>query len=189
MEFQKLTKSEMRDHKFTEELVDHYWGSINYVSSLIKASEIKAGLILSFYGILLNFSYKFIEIILASTPSKTLLFVLLGASFLCTLTSIYFSIRCFMPRIEATYEKNVFFFKDVISKFGSIKEFSKTFYKISLDEEQLFDQLGQQIYIISKIASIKFKYVNKSLRFLALSLLFLLVSLAYNLILTSFLEN
>src|SRR5690606_41548190 len=96
--------------------------------------------------------------------SQSLLYVLFGASFMCTLTSIYFSIRCFMPMIEATYEKNVFFFKDVISKFGTIKEFSKTFYKISLNEEQLFDHLGQQIYIISKIASIKFKYVNKSLR-------------------------
>ena len=41
----------------TEELVDHYWGSINYVSSLIRASEIKAGLILSFYGILFNIIY------------------------------------------------------------------------------------------------------------------------------------
>ena len=120
MEFQKLTKSEMRDHKFTEELVDHYWGSINYVSSLIKASEIKAGLILSFYGILLNFSYKFIEIILTSTPSKTLLFVLLGASFLCTLTSIYFSIRCFMPRSAATNVEKVFLRKEMISLFGSV---------------------------------------------------------------------
>ena len=41
-----------------EELVDHYWGSINYVFSLIKASEIKAGLILSFYGILLNQMFR-----------------------------------------------------------------------------------------------------------------------------------
>ena len=45
-----------RNNKHTDDLVDHYWGSITYVSSLIKASEIKAGLILSFYGILLNFS-------------------------------------------------------------------------------------------------------------------------------------
>jgi hypothetical protein len=184
MEEQKLTKTNTKKNKHTDDLIDHYWGSISYVSSLIKASEIKAGLILSFYGILLNFSYKYIEMILESTTDKVFIYVLLSAWFLCTITSIYYSVRCFMPRIEAKYEKNIFFFGDVISKFGTIKEFSKTFYNISLDGEQLFDQLGQQIYIISKIAALKFKYVNKSLRFLALGLFLLILLIAYNLIIT-----
>ena len=84
-----------------------------------------------------------------------------------------------MPRIEGKYDKNVFFFGDVITKFGSIKEFSKTFYKISLDQKELFDQLGQQIFIISKIAALKFKYVNLALRYLAFGLLILLIVVVY----------
>jgi hypothetical protein len=84
-----------------------------------------------------------------------------------------------MPRIEGKYDKNVFFFGDVISKFGTIKEFSKTFYKLSLNEEELFDQLGQQIFIISKIAALKFKFVNRALRFLAIGLLFFLGIVIY----------
>ena len=60
-----------------EELVDHYWGSINYVSSLIRASEIKAGLILSFYGILLNFVYQNLELAIAHAATFQLLYVLL----------------------------------------------------------------------------------------------------------------
>ena len=85
-----------------------------------------------------------------------------------------------MPFIEGKFEKNVFFFADVITKFGTINDFSKTFYKLSLKEEELFDQLGQQIFIISKIADQKFRYVNKSLRFLAIGLLlFLLVVVVY----------
>jgi hypothetical protein len=185
MKTEEFTKSGHRKNKHTDDLIDHYWGSISYVSSLIKASEIKAGLILSFYGILLNFSYQYIEMILESAPTRILLYVLLSAWFLCTMLSIYYSVRCFMPRIEANYEKNIFFFGDVISKFGTIKEFSKTFFNISVDETQIFDQLGQQIYIISKIAAIKFKYVNKSLRFLAIGLFLLLVLVAYNLIITN----
>lgn len=185
MESQEFEKIKSKKNKHTDDLIDHYWGSISYVSSLIKASEIKAGLILSFYGILLNFSYKYIEVILESNTNKVFIYVLLSAWLLCTMTSIYFSVRCFMPRIEAKYEKNIFFFGDVISKFGSIKEFSKTFYNISIDGEKLFDQLGQQIYIISKIAALKFKYVNKSLRFLAIGLCLLIVLIAYNLIITS----
>lgn len=157
----------------TEELVDHYWGSINYVFSLIKASELKAGLILSFYGILLNFIFQHMSI--AFDANTNAIFLMFSAGwFMCTGLSIYFSIRCFMPRIESKYDRNMFFFGDIVSKFGDVKQFSKTFYETSLDEEELFDQLGQQIFIISKIASYKFRNVNRSLTFLAIGLLLLL---------------
>ena len=168
----------------TEELVDHYWGSINYVLSLIRASEIKAGLILSFYGILLNFVFQNIDLVLVQASNDLPLYILLAFWFICTVASIYFSIRCFMPKIEAKYDKNIFFFGDVVSRFGTINEFSKLFYKISLDEEELFDQLGQQIFIISKIAAMKFRHVNRSLKFLALGLLFLLFVVLYYLFAT-----
>lgn len=167
-----IKKKVQRD--YTEELVDHYWGSINYVFGLIKASELKAGLILSFYGILLNLIYQHLAMFLKIGSDQIVLLLLLGIWFLCTAISIYFSIRCFMPRIEGKYDKNIFFFGDVISKFGNIQEFSRTFYTISLNEEELFLQLGQQIFIISKIADYKFRNVNRSIRFLAVGLLLLL---------------
>jgi len=167
-----------------EELVDHYWGSINYVSSLIRASEIKAGLILSFYGILFNIIYQNLELVMEQATNYPILYVLLILWFIFTAASIYFSIRCFMPHIEAKFNKNIFFFKDVISKYGSIKEFSKTFYHISLNEVELFDQLGQQIFINSKIAAIKFKNVNRSIRLLAVELAILFIISIYYMIIT-----
>ena len=159
----------------TEELVDHYWGSINYVFGLIKASELKAGLILSFYGILLNFIYQKIGMVIAEASNHSFLYVLLTLCFIAMAASIFYSIKCFMPHIEAKFDKNIFFFGDVIKKYGNIKEFSKTFYEISLDEKELFDQLGQQIFVNSKIAAQKFKYVNRSIYFLAIGLFILFV--------------
>jgi hypothetical protein len=158
----------------TEELVDHYWGSINYVLSLIKASEIKAGLILSFYGILLNLIYQNLALVLTDESTDAILISLLSIWILCTIISVYNSIRCFIPKIEGDYDKNIFFFGDIISKFGTIREFSQTFYNISLKEEELFDHLGQQIYIIAKISAFKFKCVNLAIRYLAIGLLVLL---------------
>jgi len=168
---------------YPQELIDHYWGSINYVFELIKSSEIKAGLILSFYGILLSFIYKKIEVILIDFSNSIFLYTLIGLWFFTTLISIYYSFRCFMPRKETKFKKNIFFFGDIITKFGDVDEFSKTFYNISLDKDQLFDQLGQQIYILSKIAAQKFKNVNKSLQFLGLGMLLILISMIYRLIL------
>ncbi|MGB5237448.1 MAG: Pycsar system effector family protein [Flavobacteriaceae bacterium] len=166
-----------------EELVDHYWGSINYVFSLIRASEIKAGLILSFYGILLNLIYQNVEMLLAEASDRVLIYIPLALWVLSTVGSIYFSIRCFMPRMETKFDKNIFFFQDVITKYGSINEFSKTFYNISLNEVELFDQLGQQIYINSKIAAMKFKSVNKSIYLLAVGLFFLFIIAVWYLVL------
>jgi hypothetical protein len=166
-------------NKHTDDLIDHYWGSINYIFSLIKASEIKAGLILSFYGIILNFMYKSLQPILDTVQNKTVFYILFGLWFCSTVLSIYFSIRCFMPRIERKFEKNIFFFGDVTTSFGNIREFSKTFYEISIDEDRLFDQLGQQIFINSKIATGKFKNINKSLQFLAIGLLLMMILIIY----------
>ncbi len=173
-------------NKHTDDLVDHYWGSINYVAYLIKASELKAGLILSFYGILLNFIYQSATFLLEQFPNDIIIYTLLGLWFLCIVLSIYFSIRCFIPRFEGKFDKNIFFFRDVISKFGDIHEYSKTFYDISRDEDRLFHQLGQQIFILSKIANVKFNYVKNSLRFLAAGLVVLLIVLLYYFFISSF---
>lgn len=163
----------------TADLVDHYWGSINHVTSLIKASELKAGLILSFYGILLNFMYQSIQIILDAFSGNLIFYILIGLWFCVTIASVFYSVRCFIPKIEGNYEKNMFFFGDVISKFGSIKEFSKTFYEISLDEDRLFKQLGEQVFIISKIAAWKFRNVKRAIVLLGIGLILLLGTALY----------
>ena len=169
-----------RKNKHTDDLVDHYWGTLNYIIGMIKASEIKAGLILSFYGIILNLIFQSLSSVTASIKNDIGFYIISGIWAMSTIISVYYSIKCFMPRIESSYEKNVFFFGDVISSFGDIKKFSKTFYDISVDEEKVFDQLGQQIYINSKIASEKFKNVNSSLKYLAIGLmLFILLTIYY----------
>jgi hypothetical protein len=166
-------------NKHTDDLIDHYWGTINYVSNLIRASEIKAGLILSFYGILLNLVFQNIQMLETIEVNKIVIYILLALWFCCTVGSIYFSVRCFIPRIEGKYDKNIFFFKDVISKFGTIDQFSNSFFEVSLDEDRIFTQLGHQIYINSKIATMKFEDVNRSIRLLAISIFLLLAVVAY----------
>lgn len=169
-------------NKHTDDLVDHYWGSINYVYGLIKSSELKAGLILSFYGILFNFIYRGTSFLTNKPGNNIFIYIILGLWLCSTGLSIYYSVRCFIPRIERKFNKNVFFFGDIISKFGEVREFSRTFYEISINEERLFQQLGQQIFVLSKIASIKFKNVRRSLKMLGAALLFLLLLILYHLL-------
>lgn len=174
---QKPTQKSKNAH--TDDLVDHYWGTINYVTSLIKSSELKAGFILSFYGILLNFIYQGIESFTNNFGSDFILTALIFIWVLCTSLSIYFCVKCFIPRIEDKFSVNMFFFKDIITKFGDIKSFSKTFYSMSTDENEIFQQLGEQIYIMSKIADLKFKNVMRAVKLLALSLIIFLIAGVY----------
>ena len=156
------------------DMVDHYWGAVQHIQSLIKASELKAGLLLSFYGILLNFVYQGATSSLAASTLDLPLLVAGGVWFVLAAASILYSVRCFVPRIEIDYDPNVFFFGDVITKFGDVKAFAKTFYRVSLDEEALFLQLGEQMFVLSKIAAWKFRNVNRAIALLGASLLVLL---------------
>jgi len=177
--FEKGLLDELKSKGHAEELVDHYWGTINYVSGLIKASELKAGLILSFYGIILNFIYQSAAPVMHSVSDAILFYILIGLWFAATVISIFYSVRCFIPKLEGNYSDNVFYFGDVITKFGTIKEFSKKFYDVSINEEEVFEQLGEQIYINSKISAWKFRNVQRSIRFLAISLVLLLITAVY----------
>ncbi|GLR19128.1 Pycsar system effector family protein [Portibacter lacus] len=180
----KLNELSIKRDSHAEDMVDHYWGSINYITSLIKASELKAGLILSFYGILLNFIFKSVETLFAGKSIDVILYVLAGFWFCVTASSIFYCIQCFIPRIEGKFDKNILFFGDVISKFGSVKDFSKTFYEVSLDEERLFQQMGEQIFVISKISAWKFENVKWAIRLLGIQLLLLLIIVFYYLVST-----
>lgn len=163
----------------TADLIDHYWGSINNLTGLVKASELKAGLILSFYGILLNLIYQSIAPAIDVTRCDALMYILIAAWIIAATLSVFYCVRCFIPKMEASYDDNVFFFGDVITKFGSIKDFAKTFYEISLDKDRLFLQMGEQIFILSKIANWKFKNVKKSIKYLAVSLVVLFLAAVY----------
>jgi len=180
---EQTEENKTRDSHIAD-LIDHYWGSINHLTGLIRASEIKAGLILSFYGILLNLIYQSADSWIDTNQFDVMWYVLAGLWILTITISIFFSIRCFIPKIEEDYSDNIFFFGDVITKFGAIKEFSRTFYKVSLNEEQLFEQMGEQIYIISKITAWKFDNVKRAIRFLAIGLLLLFVVVVYYCVLT-----
>ena len=165
-------------HKPMNDLTAHYWNSINYFVGLIKSSELKAGLILSFYGIILNFMYQNTEESGKYFSDNLSLKILLGLWFVCCLISIYYSIRSFIPKIENKYPTNIFFFGDIISKYGNIEEFAQTFHKTSLNEEESYKQLGEQIFINAKIANMKFKYVSLSFRFMAIGLILLLMTIS-----------
>jgi len=158
-----------------EDKLSVYWESINYIVGLNRSSEIKAGLIISFYGLLLGVVLQVVTSLETTFKLTSLLIVvlLIFAFFVCR--SIYFSFRCFLPQIETKFNTNMFFFHDVITKYGDINSFSGKFIDLLDDEERLYTQLGEQIFVNSLIADKKFADVNNSVKNLVYSFIPMLI--------------
>ena len=158
---------------------NNFWEQLERLEKLIRASELKAGLILSFQSLILGLFFDRLDS-LQVTFGKDIAFIVMGSLWLiCTSISIYFSVKCFMPRLELKFNKNVFFFRDAARSYGDVDQFTEELLKVFLNEEELFKQLSEQIYIESKIIDEKFKNVQKSIKFLAFSFIFVVLILGF----------
>jgi len=170
-----------KDPKFDAGLdpVDNYWYLINYLRDLIKASEIKAGLVLSFYGLLFNFFFQFSDHLFESADNDPVVYGFMALWFLFSVVSIFYSFKCFMPQIEDKFDKSVFFFGDIINSYGDVKEYVKELEKVSTRSRPLYDQLGEQVFVNAKITSGKFGNVNQSIKYLSYNIGLLFVFILY----------
>lgn len=169
-------------HLNPEEKLIVYWESIRHISELSRTAELKAGLIMSFFGLVLGVVFEMALNLESNFKPNALLIIIVGTYFFFVGRSIFYAFKCFLPRIETSFDKNMFFFYDVITNFGDIRSFSKQFHELLENDRDLYDQLGQQIFVHSLIASKKLGNVNKSVRNLAYS--FVLMMLAVLTILT-----
>lgn len=157
---------------------ENYWSQIERLERLIRASELKAGIIFSFHSLVLGVFFDRLDELSVTFHNSTLFSLLVAVWLIIVIISIFYALQCFLPRMELRFEKNVFFFKDAIHQFGSVKEYSKKFMDTVADREELFDKLGQQIYIECKIVDMKFTSVKNSMKYLGISFIFVLLIIA-----------
>ena len=161
---------------------NNFWEQLERLEKLIRASELKAGVIFSFHSLILGL---FVDRLLHFQEifQESIVFIILASLWLFSvLVSIFYCFKCFMPNIETKYDKNVFFFKDATNAFGNIEEYTKVLMKVCTSKEELFVQLSQQIHVESKIIDRKFNSVQKSIKFFGLSVIFVLAIVVFWLI-------
>lgn len=160
----------------------NYWEQIEQLDRLIRAAELKAGLIFSFHslfiGIVIDKATELVNFMDESILYKIATLVW----FLLVVISLYFALKCFRPKMEMSFDKNAFFFMDANRSYGNVKAFRKAFREINQDPDELYGQLAEQIYIHSKIIDYKFSTVQKSIKFLFGSFMWLMVLVIFYLI-------
>lgn len=157
---------------------NNYWEQLERLEKLIRASELKAGIIFSFHSLIIGLFIDRIEQFQPIIQTSKVFVVIAFLWMACVLVSIYYCFKCFKPQIELKYEKNVFFFRDAVYAFGDVKAYSKRLMEICQGEE-IYEQLSQQIHIESKIIDQKFICVHKSIKFFGLSFIFVIIALAF----------
>ncbi|MBT8257746.1 MAG: hypothetical protein KJO49_04705 [Bacteroidia bacterium] len=149
----------------------NYWEQFERLERLIKASELKAGLIFSFHGLILGLFFDRLNSFQDLFSESYLFIIFTGLWIIFVIISIYYAIKCFIPKMELKYDTNVFFFGDIVHEFDDVKSFSREFIKTCGDEELLYQQLSEQIHAESKIIDYKFRCVKNSLKYMSVSLI------------------
>ncbi|WP_224490663.1 Pycsar system effector family protein [Robertkochia flava] len=154
---------------------ENYWEQMERLERLIRASELKAGIIFSFHSLVIGVFFDRMEVLSETFHNSSIFTILVVLWLFIVFVSIFFALQCFIPKMELKFDKNVFFFKDAVNNFGDVHQYSKKLMNTVADREELFDQLGQQIYIESKIVDTKFKSVKKAMKFMAYSFIFVIL--------------
>lgn len=154
---------------------ENYWEQIERLERLIRASELKAGIIFSFHSLVIGVFFDRMEMLYKTFHNSTIFAVLVGMWLIIVFVSIYFALQCFVPKMELKFEKNVFFFKDTVNNFGDVRQYSDKLKEVVADRDKLYDQLGQQIYIESKIVETKFKSVKHAMKYMGFSFVFVVL--------------
>ncbi len=158
---------------------NNYWEQLERLEKLIRASELKAGIIFSFHSLILGLFLDRLENFKPILQESILLVVFVFCWILLVLISIFYCFKCFHPKMELNYDKNVFFFRDAANKFGSIKQYAEKLMEVCETENEIIMQLSQQIHIESKIVDQKFISVQKAIKFFALSFVFVILILVF----------
>ncbi len=158
---------------------NNYWEQLERMEKLIRAAEVKAGVVFSFHSLILGLFVDRMDYLQTIFEKSIFFYVIAGLWLFFVVLSIYYCFKRFKPQIETKYEKNVFFFQDAVRSFGSVDEYTKVLMDICLDDEKLCRQLSHQIHVESKIIDEKFKSVHNSIKYFGLSFVFILLFIGY----------
>lgn len=143
--------------------------SHNHINGYIKVADQKA-------SILLSGQLAFLALSLNLIPSKwgnlhVTLLILICLTLLVISSSILFSILTVLPREGSDGKEGAIYWNDIRAH-GNSDQFVQ--YVSQLDEDAVVQELGEDVYNISKIAKRKYEYLKISI---ILTVIFLLLSL------------
>lgn len=154
-----------------KEHIDNLQKNLDTVIGWIKSADTKAGIALALNGALAVFVIDFGKKVLGNPYLQFVSFLYIAAVMLFLL-STYFAFRVLLPNVKAKASHHLWFF-------GSISQMDKEDFEkriCDVSNEEMCQNIAEQIYINSCIASKKHSYLSSSWKTLAFSGLFAILS-------------
>lgn len=151
---------------------NNYWEQLERLEKLIRASELKAGIIFSFHSLILGLFVDRIENF-QHVFKESYWFVGFAIFWIvCVVVSIVYCFKCIKPSMALDYDNNVFFFRNAAKHYANVKEYKKELMRVCNSEEEIESHLSEQVHAESVIIDEKFYHVKRAIQFFVLSFIF-----------------
>jgi hypothetical protein len=165
-----------KKNQIDEKIQEDYWKILQNISEWIRFSDQKSVFVITTYSVILTLIYTNSNDIYAAILNSKILTCSSVLSGLSATISIYYSFLCLSPSLKNVNKSSIFFFGHIANHNSHLEyyEYSKS---ILQNTSELEENLAEQIYTNSKIATRKFKLVTLSIRAQILSISIILFSL------------
>jgi hypothetical protein len=161
---------------------EEYWKILNSINEWIRFSDIKAGAILSIYGVLLTVIYSNSKQVFELLNSNNCILILAIIATLSSIASVIFSFLTLNPTLKNKNPHSILFFGHVQEKFDEFENYNEHAVQVIQDKDRYRNQLAEQVFTNSKISWRKFKFISWSIRFFMATISVLILTVAIYLI-------
>lgn len=159
---------------------DRLWQIFSSTNEWLRYSDGKAVALLGIQGVLIGLAIAFISSSSSSEkPVASTIFLIIG--FVSLVISMFASFMTLSPRLKGSGKISPIYFGSISVNFKNSDSYTKFLKENFNTDDKVTDALSEQIHTNSKIASIKFKWVSWSMRFLVIGFVFWVVSVVIEL--------
>lgn len=155
--------------------IENYWRILQSTNEWIRFSDIKAGVILGIYGVLLTVISTDLKDIYETISKSYFQLFLIILLFSFIFLSGLFSFLCINPRLKNNNTNSIIYFGSIAIKFKNSTEYISNSSNVLANDIEIRTQLAEQIHTNSKIAWKKFSNVTWAIRFFILSILMIFI--------------
>ena len=124
---------------------EEYWKILNTINEWIRFSDLKAGAILSVYGIILTVIYSNSEQVFKILDTNSSLLFISIVAIITSIISVFLSFLTLNPSLKNKNPHSILFFGHIQKKFDSYEDYDQQAKEIISGKKEYRAQLAEQI--------------------------------------------
>ncbi|MEW5821805.1 MAG: Pycsar system effector family protein [Cyanobacteriota bacterium] len=162
-----------------QQKIETLWKTFEATNEWIKFSDAKAGFVLAANGIFVTIIVSYLVEHKAFVSDNWLLVILFVIWLILAVLSTVYSILCLNPTLVTKQKDSLIFFMHIAKNFDSPDDYNNAVSEKYSDDNEIFNQLTNQVWAVSKVAEYKCKMIVLSIKFFLMTVLFGILALGF----------